>query len=307
MTTAELIAVDWGTSSFRGYLVDRQGGILDRRETADGILAVAAGGFGTRLSELIGPWRGPHGERPIILSGMIGSRQGWQEAPYVRCPAGLADVATPLRWVDAAGLGPIAIVPGLSVVEDGHPDVMRGEETQIFGALAQAGARGGLFVLPGTHAKWVRVEAGRIVGFKTYMTGEVYAALKGHTILGRLMSEPACNDLAAFARGVEAGARPGQVGALLHRLFSVRTLGLFDELVGASLPDYMSGLLIGAELTDAAHRGETITIIANDSLSARYERATYQLGFATVRAPPDCVVAGHVAIARAAQLIGGLA
>ena len=156
-------------------------------------------------------------------------------------------------------------------------DVMRGEETQIVGALALSKQADGLFLLPGTHSKWVRVRAGRIDGFSTYMTGEIYAACREHTILGRLMQEG--HDPAAFARGVRDGAKPGAAGALLHRLFGVRTAGLFGEIAGSGLADYLSGLLIGAEFADAAvDRAANVTIIAADDLARRYQAAAQELG-----------------------------
>src|SRR6185369_2749660 len=146
----------------------------------------AEGHFGPWLDSMIGGWIATHGAAPVILSGMIGSRQGWKEAAYARCPAG-ADVIvkalTRIEWNELT----IALVPGLSTENDGMPDVMRGEETQIFGALALSRASDGLFLLPGTHSKWVEARGGSIRSFRTFMTGELFGALKDHTILGRLM------------------------------------------------------------------------------------------------------------------------
>jgi 2-dehydro-3-deoxygalactonokinase len=302
-TVPALIGVDWGTSSLRAYLLDPSGAVLDRREAADGILAIRADGFAACLAGHVASWRARHPALPIVLSGMIGSRQGWREAPYADCPAGVRAIAAGLLRFDAGALGPVAIVPGLVTREGGTPDVMRGEETQIIGALAASSDRDGVFVLPGTHAKWARVERGEIVEFKTYMTGEVFAALKGHTILGRLMSEPARDDADAFARGVGAGARAGSPGALLNRLFSARTLGLFDEIAGDALASYLSGLLIGAEIGDRHRSAAAITIIASAELTARYQTACRHLDIPTERAPADCAARGLAAIAGAAGLI----
>src|SRR5262249_54043851 len=152
---------------------------------------------------MIGGWIASHGVVPIILSGMIGSRQGWREAPYARCPAGADDLVEALVRFEHDGLA-LALVPGLSAENTGMPDVMRGEETQIFGALALSGRDDGLFLLPGTHSKWANVSARRIMSFRTFMTGEVFGALKDHTILGRLMHGD--EDPAGFARGVGEGA-----------------------------------------------------------------------------------------------------
>ena len=296
-----LIGVDWGTSAFRAFLLDSTGAILDRRAAPRGILAVKAGDFANVLSAEIGDWLSA-GRCPVVMSGMIGSRQGWLEAPYVTCPAGAADLAAGLVPLAAAGMN-VRIVPGVETATATMRDVMRGEETQIFGALARLKLDSGRFVLPGTHSKWAIVADGRIASFATYMTGEIYAACKAHTILGRLMEE-AGDSRAAFARGVREGAKSGTPGALLHRLFGVRTAGLFGEVPGADLSDYLSGLLIGSELADAGLGGiPAVRIIASAALAARYQAAAAELGFETAVVDPDCVAAGHVRIAQIAGIL----
>ncbi len=149
------------------------------------------------------------------------------------CPAGADDIVEALAKIDHAGRA-IALVPGLSTENDGMPDVMRGEETQILGALEIAKTEGGVFLLPGTHSKWAGVTQGRITSFRTFMTGEVFGALKDHTILGRLMREGA-PDAESFARGVREGAALGSAGALLNRIFATRTYGLMDQLADTAL------------------------------------------------------------------------
>jgi 2-dehydro-3-deoxygalactonokinase len=198
MPEPALIGVDWGTSAFRAVLLDAAGNILDRRSGPHGIMTVTDGDFARVLSTQIGEWLN-RARVPVIMSGMIGSRQGWMEAPYVSAPAGLADLAAALLPVplDAAD---VRIVPGVAVAATSMRDVMRGEETQIFGALATSGATDGRFVLPGTHSKWVAVEGGRIAAFSTYMTGEIFAACRKHTILGRLMEEGGSSPGAFCAR-----------------------------------------------------------------------------------------------------------
>lgn len=302
MTEPVLIAVDWGTSSFRAYLVAGDGAILARQSNASGILSVKDGAFAPVLIEAVAAWRSQHGALPILMSGMIGSRQGWREAPYLECPVRVEDVATRLLRFEADGIGALAIVPGLIDHHSGMPDVMRGEETQILGALTSSNSGRQTFVLPGTHAKWVTVEQGTISTFRTYMTGEVFAALKDHTILGRTMTD-APHDPKAFERGVGFGAAGGPPGDILNRIFSTRTLGLTGGLAPEAAASYLSGLLIGAEIASAAPRG-AFTIIASDTLAARYEDAARHLGLEAHRAPADCVVAGLLAIANAAGLIG---
>jgi 2-dehydro-3-deoxygalactonokinase len=298
VSDAKLIGLDWGTTACRAYLIGG-GAVLERQTDGPGILKVENGHFGPWLDSMIGGWIATHGLVPLILSGMIGSRQGWKEAPYARCPAGADDIVKALARIDWGGLA-IGLVPGLSI-DNGMPDVMRGEETQIFGALALSGRDGGLFLLPGTHSKWAEVAGGRIVSFRTFMTGEVFGALKDHTILGRLMQESA-PDAAAFARGVHEGAGLKGAGALLNRLFATRSYGLMDRLPGTALSDYLSGLLIGAEVTEATRQTRAITIIASPALAQRYTDALRLLGHESVLAPEDCVAAGHWRLARAAGL-----
>jgi 2-dehydro-3-deoxygalactonokinase len=297
MSEARLIGLDWGTTSCRAYLIGANGKVLRRVVDGPGILKIENGAFAAALDVIIGALPA----LPVILSGMIGSRQGWKEAPYGRCPAGADDLVRALAHIDHPGRS-VALVPGLSTENDGMPDVMRGEETQIFGALGLSGRDEGLFLLPGTHSKWAVVREDRIVSFRTFMTGEAFGALKDHTILGRLM-QGGPPDAAAFARGVREGSALGSAGALLNRVFATRTYGLMDRLPGAALSDYLSGLLIGAEVAEAAQQGQdAVTIIASPALAERYADALRLLGRASARAPDDCVAAGHWRIARAAGL-----
>src|SRR5215207_8779881 len=186
-----LIALDWGTSSLRAYLLGDEGAVIERRAEPWGILQRPDTDFQTTFHSMTGDWRQRHSGLPVVASGMIGSAQGWVEAPYVRAPAGVADVAGALTPVPGAALH---IVPGIAQHAP-SPDVMRGEETQLFGALAGRSdlAERASFVFPGTHSKWVRVVGGRVHGFTTFMTGELFAVLRAHSILGRLAgsgSEP---------------------------------------------------------------------------------------------------------------------
>jgi 2-dehydro-3-deoxygalactonokinase len=300
MSDAKLIGLDWGTTSCRAYLIGADGAVLDRQLDGSGILK-AGGHFGPWLDSMIGGWIATEGAAPVILSGMIGSRQGWKEAAYARCPAGAEDIVKALaniEWGDLTN----ALVPGLATENAGMPDVMRGEETQIFGALALSGERDGLFLLPGTHSKWAEVRNNRIASFRTFMTGEVFGALKEHTILGLLMKD-AASDADAFARGVREGASLDTAGALLNRVFATRTYGLMDKLPGTALSDYLSGLLIGAEVAEATrHTRDAVTIIASPALARRYTDALRLLGHESTLAPEDCVAAGHWRIACAAGL-----
>ncbi|MDB5874333.1 MAG: 2-keto-3-deoxygalactonate kinase, partial [Ramlibacter sp.] len=264
-----LVALDWGTSTLRAARLDAQGQVLEERSLPRGILTVPAGEFPAVFAQAIAQWP-VQADTLYLLSGMVGSRQGWREAPYCACPAGFADIAAALAWVEP---GKIAIVPGLSCEAHGVPDVMRGEETQIFGALQLLGLEQGLFVLPGTHSKWVRVANSRIAGFSTFMTGEFYALLRQHSILARTLPQ---DDVELDAQAFERGLRHAQQsGNLMHSAFSVRALALFDRLPAQAMPSYLSGLVIGEELrSQHLHRlSDAVVVIGAPALVMRYELA----------------------------------
>ncbi|MDE2332904.1 MAG: 2-dehydro-3-deoxygalactonokinase [Rhodospirillales bacterium] len=278
-----MIGVDWGTTSFRAWRLGRDGAVLGARVAARGILNVQDGDFANALRELCGDWLA-EGEERVLLCGMIGSRQGWAEAPYLPCPAGAAELAEALVEVPFAGAH-IRLVPGLSAHDRQNvPEVMRGEETQIAGL----DSADGLVCLPGSHSKWARVEAGRVVGFETYFSGETFAALRSATILGRMMPD-APTDLDAFDRGL---ARAGDQGHLLHHLFGVRSRGLAGALAPAASASYLSGLLIGHEVGAAMATGAHVTIVANAQLTALYTRAVVARGGVATQAPPEATARG---------------
>jgi 2-dehydro-3-deoxygalactonokinase len=301
---AALIGIDWGTTSFRAYRLDAGGRVVDGKSAPSGILK--AGHFERVFEREIGAWLVDQPDLPVIASGMITSRQGWVEVPYCPCPAGSDEIARALRR-HATGAGRVIhFVPGLSVIgADGVPDVIRGEETQILGEIGGAPGRR-LLVLPGTHSKWALVEDGRIAWFATFMTGEVFAVIKEHSILGRMMAGEA-DDAQAFRRGL-AYARSHR-GGLLKRLFSARTLGLFGHLPESAIGSYLSGLMIGSEIAEAldcleqAPSDEEITVIGSSDLTGRYLLAIAEAGLRGQRAAEDAVARGHFLIARAAGLL----
>jgi 2-dehydro-3-deoxygalactonokinase len=284
-----MIGVDWGTTSLRAYRIGAGGAVLDRLDRPGGILTVAEGGFPAALADAIGPWLSA-GETRVLLCGMVGSRQGWVEAPYLRCPAGPAEIAAatiPVPFDSAE----VRLVPGLTT-EDQHgiPDVMRGEETKLVALADALGGGGHLACLPGTHSKWARIEGGRIAHFTTHMTGEAFAALSQHTILARTSAEGAERP-EAFARGV---ARAGQGGGLLHHLFGARTLHLMDRLEAAETRSFLSGLLIGHEIVAAlAETGATrVELVGAAGLAALYAEALRLAGVTVRSHDPDLVAAG---------------
>jgi 2-dehydro-3-deoxygalactonokinase len=264
-----MIGVDWGTTSFRAFRMTADGTIRERRTALKGILNVPDSRFADTLREEIGPWLAA-GENHVLLSGMIGSRQGWKEAPYVACPAGAPEIAASLVEIEF-DYGQVKLVPGLSGTDvSGVAEVMRGEETQVYGVLTAMGGSG-MACLPGTHSKWVRVESGRIVGFTTHMTGEAFGALRGHTILGRMMREGPSNG-APFDAGVQ---RAGDPGGLLHHIFGARAEVLAGRLAETDAAAYLSGILIGHEVRAAmeGHRGEVVHVIGSPELTTLYGRA----------------------------------
>lgn len=282
-----MIGVDWGTTSFRAWRLAPGGAVLDRRTAPRGLLSVTNGAFAAVLREECGAWLAA-GETRILLAGMVGSRTGWVEAPYLPCPAGAADLATALVAIPFEGAD-IRLVPGLSARDASDvPEVMRGEETQIAGlALTD-----GLVCLPGSHSKWARLEAGRVAGFATYFSGEAFAALRTATILGQTMRDGA-TDLAAFDRGL---ARAREPGGLLHHLFGVRTLALSGTLAETAGASYLSGVLIGHETLAATQPGADVTVVANPELAALYARAIAAAGGRASVAPEDAAARGLAAI-----------
>ena len=304
---AALIGIDWGTSSFRAYRIDLAGTVTDRHAAAAGILAVRDGDFHGAMMREIGGWLEEQPELPVIASGMITSRQGWLEVPYCRCPAGGEAIAAALmHHPDHPRLH---FVPGLSLIgADGVPDVIRGEETQILGELDDRPGRH-LVVLPGTHSKWALVEDGVITWFATFMTGELFGVLKEHSILGRLMQGDV-DDHAAFARGLDyaPSARTAGGGGLLKRLFSARTLGLFDLLPESGTASYLSGLLIGTEIAEALDcleqaPGTEVHVIGASQLAWHYRRALAAHDLRVRPASEDAGAKGQFLIARAAGLL----
>lgn len=282
-----MIAVDWGTSSFRAYRLDTAGEVIEKRAAPLGILHVEGGRFAEVLESQVGDWLAA-GDAPVVMSGMIGSRQGWKEAPYVECPAGATQIAANLAPVTWGASRSAWIAPGVSTRDAGGvPDVMRGEETQILGVLEQLPPAASV-CLPGTHSKWVEVQEGRIVAFATHMTGEAFATLRAHSILGRMM-EDAPVDARRFEDGLQRSREPG---GMLHHLFGIRALGLFGELPNAAAASYLSGLLIGHELAALGATPRTVHLLGAEALVPSYRHALEHLGHRTVVLDADSAVEG---------------
>lgn len=279
-TTMEAcIFIDWGTTNARSYWIESGGAIRESRHTDLGILNVGDHGFLGALQELTVGWLNADGNRPpVLMSGMIGSRQGWAEAPYAHCPAAPTDLADSVMAVP--DIENVWIVPGVCLEPDGERrDVMRGEEVQIFGALEITGRETATLCLPGTHSKWARAEGGKLKDFATAMTGEVFQVMRTHSILGALMSDDTAHHSDAFVHGIDAS---GTDGGLLNHLFRVRADGLFGITANDAQASYLSGLLIGHEIRDLADTyradGGGVLLVGSSGLAKIYEEALTHLG-----------------------------
>lgn len=291
---AALIGLDWGTSSLRAYLFDKTGKVISTRQEPWGIMALPVpaeqGGFPLALERICDGWLQANPNLPVLACGMVGSQQGWEEAAYFDCPANPEGLAGAFAEVRFGNDRKAHIVPGL-IVRGAQPDVMRGEETQIVGAMEMIGAGerdgGATIVMPGTHSKWVAIDKDTISGFSTFMTGEVFAALSQHTILSRLMTkaeDAEADREATFQRGLELARRKDN-GGLLAAIFSTRTLGLTEQVPGHALADFLSGLLIGLEIVGAQEKLNAATkvyLVGSEGLSARYGKALKVFGFTPV-------------------------
>ena len=286
-----MIAINWGTSNFRAFKLDGTGRVEAERSSERGAASVPAGGFEDALMVEVGDWIAA-GDSNVILSGMVGSRQGWKEAPYVRVPATFEDVAAGVMRVEASGFD-ARIVPGLlGADESGVPEVMRGEETEIFGC-ENTPRDGGCLCLPGTHTKWVRMEGARITSFTTSMTGDLFAAIREGTIL-RVCARSEVADDDAFLRGV---ARSRQAGNLAHHLFGVRTLVLTGEMRESSASSYLSGLLIGHEVKELARKEEPVHLVGSHGLCSLYAKTLGEFGVDSTTEPAGAALRGLKRIA----------
>jgi 2-dehydro-3-deoxygalactonokinase len=291
------IAVDWGTTALRAYLCNESGQAVATIKINAGIQS-RQGSFEATLREAIAGLPAQDAA-PVLMAGMIGSRQGWREAAYVETPCNVARLAMQLTDVPNTLGRIVAIVPGLADLSGPAPDVMRGEETQLLGLLQRQQRRFATVCMPGTHCKWVHMSATEILGFQTFMTGEIFQLLCDHSILSRLMEADEGHDpWPSFDQGLDMA---GASGHLLHQLFSARTLCLFDRLPASNIRSYLSGMLIGHEVraAAAASRGP-VALVGDRRLTVLYEHALARFGLAPERIDEDIVVEGLAVVARAA-------
>ncbi|MCK8778536.1 2-dehydro-3-deoxygalactonokinase [Rhizobium sp. NTR19] len=298
------IILDWGTSSLRAMLVSGSGETIDTKETSSGgIQFVKDGAFEAALMEAVGAWFTAHGPLPVIASGMITSRNGWLEVPYVDTPGGVEELARGTRTQTLANGAVVTFLPGMrNPAAKPFPDVMRGEETQIVGFGLETDRT---LVLPGTHSKWARIKNGRIEGFQTYATGEVFALLTKHSFIAKA-EEPAPGsepNWAAFDRGAEfAASNEAAADAFLSAIFSARTGVLDGKLKPQDIMDYVSGLVIGSEFRQARAAGcftdgDAIGIVGNNILNSRYSRIAPLFRLSVDIGPVDAAKRGIMLIA----------
>ena len=267
------IAVDWGTTNRRAYLIDSSGKCTNEFEDQKGILSVPPGGFPDSIAEI----RQKLGDKPLLLAGMVGSNRGWKEAPYVPCPAGLDDLVAGLVWAGERE----AIVPGVSYSKNDRADVMRGEEVQLLGAVAAGSIdQEGLICHPGTHNKWATLHKGKIGDFRTVMTGELFSLLKEHSILSDLLQAPVeAND--AFKNAARYAINNE---ALPADLFSVRARVLLGKAKKEDAASYASGLLIGADVRIGLSypTGAVISVMGRPELTRLYAAAIAEANRAAI-------------------------
>lgn len=277
---ASLIGADWGTTNFRLFLYDHDGNVIARRNANLGLKNLGETSFEEALrGVLTGEFSGLE-HLPFLLSGMVGSRQGWAEAPYAASPADLGALVSGIVQAPSEDLD-VAIVPGLYAESPGTGllNVMRGEEVQIFGVL-ETDPQDGFMVLPGTHSKWALIRDRQVQSFSTHMTGEMFQVLKAHSILGILMRD-AIEDDTTFLKGVERGMYNR---AFLSVIFSVRTEGLFNNIAPEHLSTYLSGVLIGAEIIAELerHGSAPVRLVGDGALVRLYEKALAFAGFKSI-------------------------
>jgi 2-dehydro-3-deoxygalactonokinase len=276
------LAIEWTSADFHAFLLTESGTLLAQRQEARGVNQVANGAFETTLHETVGDWAAE--AHRIYLFGMITSRNGWIETPYAPVPASLTDViaGTVVKHID--GLPPLFFLPGVSVRAP-LPDMMRGEELKIFGAM---GSSSGLVALPGAHTKWAFVNHGRIERFITYMSGEITALLRSKSLVSKLIPAQSADSPEAFLRGIGLARDRSIGGHILRRIFSARSLALLDELPPEDIRDYLSGLMIGAEINEVIdefglpHR--QVTLIGPPALCQRYSLALREAGVTSAMA-----------------------
>ena len=274
-----MVGVDWGSSQLRAYLLNGEGDVLDALEDGEGVFAGRTD-FKRVFRQTCGGWLSRTPGIPVLMAGMVGSRQGWMETEYVPCPVSLPSLGERIVQMPTVDGSSLYVVPGVSNVgPSGLPDVIRGEETQLFGSISRQGGDDLIACFPGTHCKWAQVERGRIVRFSTFMTGELFSALSECASLAPFLNANEDSlDEAAFLEGIALSRRDG---GLSHQAFSIRSRPLVEGRPNIAGASRLSGLLVGAELEAGLklHPGvRKIAVVGSDELGARYRLAFAEHG-----------------------------
>ncbi|UAN36408.1 2-dehydro-3-deoxygalactonokinase [Enterobacter asburiae] len=266
--TSRYIAIDWGSTNLRAWLYQGEQ-CLESRHSEAGVTRLNGKSPEAVLADVTQRWR--DSATPVVMAGMVGSNVGWKIAPYLPVPAHFSAIGEQLTSVGDN----IWIIPGLCVSRDDNHNVMRGEETQLLGARALSPSS--VYVMPGTHCKWVQADAEQIHDFRTVMTGELHHLLLNHSLVGAGLPEQEAS-AEAFAAGLERGIASPDV---LPHLFEVRASHVLGNLPREQVSEFLSGLLIGAEVAsmrDFIAHEQVITIVAGASLTSRYEQAFRTVG-----------------------------
>ncbi len=286
------VAVDWGTSNFRAFLMTEDGQVIDKITASCGLLSVPTGQFSETFRQLCEPWLGSIESLPVLLGGMVGSQQGWLDVPYAELPVSVEALSQNLGEVELPWGNKGWIVPGVTGSNKLNlPDVMRGEEIQLMGLVSRLDQSNTTVILPGTHSKHARIENRALASFQTFMTGELFSILKQYSILGRQLPKQE-NNKHAFILGVDAALE----GSLSSVLFSARTQRLFNHIATSHVESYLSGLLIGAELSSLKDQ-KSVYLVGDGKLCNLYQTAIEHLGMnAEFLSGDDCFLAGLTTI-----------
>jgi len=266
--TSRYIAIDWGSTNLRAWYYQGEN-CLESRQSEAGITRLNGRTFEAVLAQITEGWNQEN--TPVVMAGMVGSNAGWINVPYLSCPATLTDISQHLTRLKEN----VWIVPGLSINQNDNQNVMRGEETQLVGA--QALMPSALYVMPGTHCKWVQINDREVVSFRTVMTGELHHVLLKHTLVGAGLPQQT-DSPEAFNAGLERGLQSRDV---VFRLFEVRASHVLGTLPREQVSEFLSGLLIGSEVASMADdipTDQAVTLVASPSLTARYQQALTLFG-----------------------------
>lgn len=292
MAQPAFVAVDWGTTSFRMWLLDKSGAVLAERRSSEGMTTAARTGFAEVLNAHLAATDAPD-DIPVLICGMAGARQGWIEAGYIDVPAQIDSVLKGAVRIPGETRD-IRILPGLAQRAETAPDVIRGEETQLLGALASEDVNSNCLVcMPGTHSKWVTVTEGTVAGFSTYMTGELFEVIAKHSILAHAVSDGGATtgENPEFIAAVRKAVETPQMAT--HHVFTVRSGQLLHSLSSTDAKARLSGILIGVEIAGARSQVSSdtqVVLVASGGLGELYKAALAALDISYTLIDADAAV-----------------